>query len=596
MPGNLLFADTTMPSVTGDTKTDIKRILNHMYMLQEQLRYTLANLSGDNFNDTGLVDLSNIVTADLSITVQSVSDVADGAASAVIAIQGDVSNHSAELTLLAQYSGMDGVVTVATSAAWTALNPKVTATIYYVTESHKYMKYNGTDWIEYTNNPAMTTAEIQLSASDTQSWVTTQLSGYATTGDLDGYVETADLSTSIGSYIDTEAGTAKVVTAASGTYQTITGMSDYTTTTATAAIATEVDETKAQVSLVAQRVQSGSLSLVIGAESPTHTTSLTAAQMLTWAQSNIPTNAQLFYNNTASALNDAHEVIKPSGGFANTAVYLWNGTTWASYATARRTTSIGNPASYSGEYAYVTTEHVYNTVTYLANTLYKSDGTYWSKVMAGNGYPSAASITASVNADGSALKFLADKIDFTGFTTFATTAGLADGTTTVNGGCLSADTVATNALKVRTASNLNWLDFYGGIDMTVIDEKDTSYYPDTRQIIGIKAIRFYEDSSLTSGHGNSSNTLFQTGQISYGASAVQTPLSTSNGGLIVSTTKQYGTLALTSSSRAEVIAPDLVTMWCGASGTGCMIAITPSGIIARKYSNGSQVGSDVVII
>ena len=168
MPGNLLFADTTMPSVTGDTKQDIKRILNHMYMLQEELRYTLGNLSGDNFNDTGLVDLSGIVTADLSITVQSVSDVADGAAAAVITIQGDVSDQGAELTLIAGYTGQDDVVTIATTALWAALTPKVTTTVYYVTQEAKYKKYNGTAWVDCNN---ISEASFTLSAINGQSAV-----------------------------------------------------------------------------------------------------------------------------------------------------------------------------------------------------------------------------------------------------------------------------------------------------------------------------------------------------------------------------------------------------------------------------------------
>lgn len=79
MPGNLLFSDKTFPN---DPK-DIKAILNYLYMLQEELRYTMGNMSGDNFNDAGLTDLSNIITHDLSITVQNVTDSVDVVAGSV---------------------------------------------------------------------------------------------------------------------------------------------------------------------------------------------------------------------------------------------------------------------------------------------------------------------------------------------------------------------------------------------------------------------------------------------------------------------------------------------------------------------------------
>ncbi|NCB53208.1 MAG: hypothetical protein EOM54_15235, partial [Clostridia bacterium] len=69
MPGNLLFADSSIPSLSGDTEKDLKMLLNHVYMLQEQLRYTMGNLGVENFNDTEIVDLTNIVTNELSITV-----------------------------------------------------------------------------------------------------------------------------------------------------------------------------------------------------------------------------------------------------------------------------------------------------------------------------------------------------------------------------------------------------------------------------------------------------------------------------------------------------------------------------------------------
>ncbi len=64
MPGNLLTADTSFPNLTGEQSTDEKFgiITNYLYMLLEQLRYTLANLGMGNFNDTELESLINLIT------------------------------------------------------------------------------------------------------------------------------------------------------------------------------------------------------------------------------------------------------------------------------------------------------------------------------------------------------------------------------------------------------------------------------------------------------------------------------------------------------------------------------------------------------
>lgn len=64
MPGNLLTADTSFPNLTGEQSTDEKLgvITNYLYMLLEQLRYTLANLGVGNFNETELDSFVNLIT------------------------------------------------------------------------------------------------------------------------------------------------------------------------------------------------------------------------------------------------------------------------------------------------------------------------------------------------------------------------------------------------------------------------------------------------------------------------------------------------------------------------------------------------------
>lgn len=75
MPGNILTVDTSFPQLTDRQTTDQKFrvITDYLYMLLEQLRYTLRNLGMENFNDTELgsfVDYlrANLIEADTIIS------------------------------------------------------------------------------------------------------------------------------------------------------------------------------------------------------------------------------------------------------------------------------------------------------------------------------------------------------------------------------------------------------------------------------------------------------------------------------------------------------------------------------------------------
>lgn len=64
MPSNLLNADTSFPQFTRQTsdREKIEQITSYLFMLLEQLRYSLANLDKDNFNDAGLEEIGRIIT------------------------------------------------------------------------------------------------------------------------------------------------------------------------------------------------------------------------------------------------------------------------------------------------------------------------------------------------------------------------------------------------------------------------------------------------------------------------------------------------------------------------------------------------------
>ena len=72
MPSNLLTADTSFPNLKSSKSTDEKfgEVSNYLYMLLEQLRYTLGNLGVDNFNDSEIESLANIITEPVYIQLQ----------------------------------------------------------------------------------------------------------------------------------------------------------------------------------------------------------------------------------------------------------------------------------------------------------------------------------------------------------------------------------------------------------------------------------------------------------------------------------------------------------------------------------------------
>ena len=63
MPGNILSADTQFPNFAGQENPaeQIRTIRNYLYMLLEQLRYTLNNLDAGNFNTEGLKEIQDVI-------------------------------------------------------------------------------------------------------------------------------------------------------------------------------------------------------------------------------------------------------------------------------------------------------------------------------------------------------------------------------------------------------------------------------------------------------------------------------------------------------------------------------------------------------
>ena len=73
MPGNLLSADTSFPTFTPEQTNEQKLdvVTNYLYMLLEQLRYTLQNLGSGNFNDTELDEIGMKITQPIYVDLEN---------------------------------------------------------------------------------------------------------------------------------------------------------------------------------------------------------------------------------------------------------------------------------------------------------------------------------------------------------------------------------------------------------------------------------------------------------------------------------------------------------------------------------------------
>ena len=100
MPGNILSADTQFPNFAGQESPaeQIRTIRNYLYMLLEQLRYTLNNLDAGNFNTEGLKEIQDAISqpilkqlSDTDGNLAELQFTAAGLASRVSSNEGDIS-------------------------------------------------------------------------------------------------------------------------------------------------------------------------------------------------------------------------------------------------------------------------------------------------------------------------------------------------------------------------------------------------------------------------------------------------------------------------------------------------------------------------
>lgn len=123
MPKDYLALDTNFPSFTGTETTDQKvdQLYNYTYMLLENLRYTLRNLDGSNFNEAGLNDITDPIYKKIEDAEGNIAELAldaKGLALRLSNAEGDI--NQLEITaqgMAAQIKNAEGDITTLQATA-----------------------------------------------------------------------------------------------------------------------------------------------------------------------------------------------------------------------------------------------------------------------------------------------------------------------------------------------------------------------------------------------------------------------------------------------------------------------------------------------
>lgn len=241
--------------------------------------------------------------------------------------------------------------------------------------------------------------------------IVASLSGtYVTESDLNGYVNKTELSAEIGAYIDTQAGTAKIINKLDGTFAKTDALGNY--------------------------VQKTELSTEIGSYIDT---AAGTAKIVSAASGTFQKKSDMGNYVTTTTLNTSiGQYIDTSTGKAKiisacSGTYI-TGSDLSDYAKTTAVTAIEQ--SVSDVEAAITLSSSYSKDTIGTNVY--------------------ALLQLVSNANSSSIKIKADKIDFTGFTTFLRASDLSSsGSTTIDGGrittgTISADRIDTSSITLST--------------------------------------------------------------------------------------------------------------------------------------------------
>ena len=71
MPNNFFSVDSRFPNIENKTQDEINaELVNYLYMLLEQLRYTMGNLGVGNFNESELNDIAGMISSPIYAKIE----------------------------------------------------------------------------------------------------------------------------------------------------------------------------------------------------------------------------------------------------------------------------------------------------------------------------------------------------------------------------------------------------------------------------------------------------------------------------------------------------------------------------------------------
>ena len=191
MPSNILTTDTSFPNLNGNQSTDEKfrLITNYLYMLLEQLRYSMANLGLENFNEKEFDDIVNLITepvyaqlSDAEGNIASLALTAQQLISRMTDAEGNISTlQQTSNSIMSQVSDLEGNVSTLqqTSQSLTTRITNAEGNISSLTQT-----VNGFT-LSVTNGTESSTIRLMSGSTQISSQVI-QMSGMVTFTDLSG--------------------------------------------------------------------------------------------------------------------------------------------------------------------------------------------------------------------------------------------------------------------------------------------------------------------------------------------------------------------------------------------------------------------------
>ncbi len=245
--------------------------------------------------------------------------------------------------------------------------------------------------------------DTYINSDEGKASIVASLSGtYVTSDDLTGYVEKTELSAEVGAYIDTAAGTAKIVGNLTGTFVKEDALGDYVQKTELSAeIGAYIDTAAGTAKIVNNLSGTYQKKSDMGSYVTTTTLNTSVAQYID------------------SSAGKAKIISACSGTYVT-------GSDLAGYAKTSAVTAVEQ--SVSNVEAAITLSSSYSNSTIGTNVY--------------------ALLQLVSNANSSSIKIKADKIDFTGFTTFLKASDLgASGTTSIDGGRITTGKISADRIE-----------------------------------------------------------------------------------------------------------------------------------------------------